>query len=229
MERAEKKRILEALILATPEPVPAARLADILPHGTPARVRELVEELNRDYTQADRAFEIWEVAGGYQMRTRPEYARYVQQLHTLRPLRLSSAALETLAVVAYRQPLTRAEVEHVRGVDVGATLRGLVERKLVRIAGHRELPGRPMLYATTRRFLEVFGLGSLDELPSLRDLEELGGDDMLRALAGGSPGPAAQGGDEAEPEDPEDEPAGAPGDDDADLDAQGPPPPADVH
>ncbi len=190
MEPVEKKRIVEALILAAPEPITAAKLAEIVPRATPAKVRELIESLNKDYASQDRAFEIWEVAGGYQLRTRPELARYVQQLHAMRPTRLSTAALETLAVVAYRQPLTRAEIEHVRGVDVGATVRGLVERKLVRIAGHREVPGRPMLYATGKRFLEVFGLKSLEDLPTLRDLEELGGDEMLAALAGGSEGAA---------------------------------------
>jgi segregation and condensation protein B len=190
MEPVEKKRIVEALILAAPEPITAAKLAEIVPRATPAKIRELIESLNKDYSSQDRAFEIWEVAGGYQLRTRPELARYVQQLHAMRPTRLSTAALETLAVVAYRQPLTRAEIEHVRGVDVGATVRGLVERKLVRIAGHREVPGRPMLYATGKRFLEVFGLKSLEDLPTLRDLEELGGDEMLAALAGGSEGAA---------------------------------------
>jgi len=199
MEHSETKRILEALILAAPEPIPAARLAEIVPRATPTRVRELVAELNAGYREQDRAFEIWEVAGGYQIRTRPELSHYVQQLHDLRPARLSQPALETLAVVAYRQPLTRAEIERVRGVDVGATLRSLVERKLVRIAGHREVPGRPMLYATTKRFLEVFSLGSLQDLPTLRDLEELGGDGMLAVLApppaqregAGEPAPAA--------------------------------------
>jgi len=229
VERDEKKRVLEALILAAPEPVPAARLGDILPHASAREVRALVEELNREYTEQDRAFEIWEVAGGYQVRTRPEYAGYLQQLHTLRPVRLSAAALETLAVVAYRQPVTRAEVEHVRGVDAGATLRSLVERKLVRIAGHREVPGRPMLYATTRRFLEVFGLKGLEDLPTLRDLEELGGDEMLAALAAGSPGPGAA---------PEEEEAGASEGPDADpegaaasdaLDPDAPRGPAGLH
>lgn len=169
-------------MLAAPEPLTPQRIADILPRGTPARARELVEELGREYDAQDRAFEIWEVSGGYQLRTRADYARWVQQLHALRPARLSTAALETLAVIAYRQPLTRAEVEQVRGVDVGATLRSLVERKLVRIAGHREVPGRPMLYATSRRFLEVFGLQDLKELPTLRDLEELAADPSLAGL-----------------------------------------------
>jgi segregation and condensation protein B len=183
MERSAEKRIVEALILAAPEPVSAARIAEIVPLAGPAEARALVEELNADYAHDDRAFEIWEVAGGYQIRTRPELAPWVQQLHGLRPVRLSPASLETLALVAYRQPLTRAEIEHVRGVDVGATLRSLVERKLVRIAGHREVPGRPMLYATTKRFLEIFGLGSLEDLPTLRDLQELGGDALAAGLA----------------------------------------------
>ena len=97
----------------------------------------------------------------------------MQRLEHERPARLSRAALETLAVVAYRQPVTRAEIEHVRGVDCGPVLRSLLERHLVRIAGHREVPGRPMLYGTTRRFLEIFGLASLEDLPTLRDVEEL--------------------------------------------------------
>jgi segregation and condensation protein B len=172
-EQDPKRRLTEALILASPEPLPAKRLADLLPRCSPERARELVAELNAEYAAQGRAFEICEVAGGFQMRTLPEFSPYVQQLQSSRPLRLSSAALETLAVVAYRQPVTRAEVEFVRGVDVGAVLRSLLERKLVRIAGHREVPGRPMLYATTRRFLEVFGLASLGDLPTLREIREL--------------------------------------------------------
>ena len=107
------------------------------------------------------------------MRSLPEFAPYLRQIQKTRPLRLSQAALETLAIVAYRQPVTRAEVEHVRGVDCGPVLRSLLERHLLRLAGHREVPGRPMLYGTTRRFLEVFGLAGIEDLPSLRDVEEL--------------------------------------------------------
>jgi segregation and condensation protein B len=147
-------------------------------------IAELVNELNAFYEEQERGFEIWEVAGGYQLRTRPDLASYVQQMHEQRPARLSRAALETLAIVAYRQPVTRAEVEYVRGVDVGPILRGLVERKLVRIAGHRDVPGRPILYATTRRFLEVFGLEHLRDLPTLRDLEELMGEEGLAVAEG---------------------------------------------
>jgi segregation and condensation protein B len=177
VEQAEKRRIVEALVLAAPEPIPAARIAGIVPRCKPAQVTELIGELNAEYVKQGRSFEICEVAGGYQMRTLPQYAPYLQQTLKERPLRLSQAALETLAVVAYRQPVTRAEVEHVRGVDAGAVLRSLIERKLVRIAGHREVPGRPMLYGTTRRFLEVFELEKLEDLPTLRDLRELAPED----------------------------------------------------
>ncbi|MCG8592653.1 MAG: SMC-Scp complex subunit ScpB [Proteobacteria bacterium] len=173
MERSEQRRVVEALVLAAPEPISPARLAEIVPDASTAVVRELVQELNAGYEEHDHAFEIWEVAGGYQIRTRAEFSGYLQQLQKQRPLRLSRAALETLAIVAYKQPATRAEIEQVRGVDVGAVVKSLLDRQLVRIVGQREVPGRPLIYGTTRRFLEVFGLDSLKELPALRDLEAL--------------------------------------------------------
>jgi segregation and condensation protein B len=166
-----------------------------------------VAELGREYEELGRAFEIWEVAGGYQLRTRPEYASYLRLLHRERPLRLSRAALETLAVVAYRQPVTRAEVEAVRGVEADAVIRSLLERQLVRVAGHREVPGRPMLYATTKRFLEVFGLGELDDLPTLREMEELLPPPQLEAA---SPPPSLRAAPELADEEPEDEPGAEP-------------------
>ncbi|MEE2674851.1 MAG: SMC-Scp complex subunit ScpB [Myxococcota bacterium] len=173
MDRAEQLRIIEALILASPEPVQAARLAEIVPGCSAGDTQDLVNELNTEYQKQDRSFEIWEVAGGYQIRTRAEFSGYLQQLQKQRPLRLSRAALDTLSIVAYKQPVTRAEIEDIRGVDAGAVLKGLLDRKLLRIVGHREVPGRPMLYGTTRRFLEVFGLQSLEGMPSLRELKEL--------------------------------------------------------
>jgi len=173
MKEAEQRSVAEALILASPEPIPLTRLAKLIPRCTPARARALVDSLNADYAKHQRAFQICEVAGGIQLRTHSEFSSYLQQLQKTRPLRLSGAALETLSIVAYRQPATRAEVEHVRGVDAGPILRGLLEKKLVKIVGHREVPGRPMLYATTKRFLEVFGLADLEDLPTLRDVEEL--------------------------------------------------------
>jgi segregation and condensation protein B len=108
------------------------------------------------------------------MRSLPEFAPYLRQIQKTRPLRLSQAALETLAIIAYRQPVARAELEQVRGVDVGGVLHSLLERDLIRVAGHREVPGRPMVYGTSRRFLEVFGLAKLGDLPALREVAELG-------------------------------------------------------
>jgi segregation and condensation protein B len=143
MDQAEKRRIVEALILGSAVPISATRLAELIPYCKPAKAQELVEELNTEYIKHGRAFEICTVAGGYQLRSLPEFAPYLQQILKSRPLRLSPAALETLAIVAYRQPVTRAEVEQIRGVDAGPVLRGLIERKLVRIAGHRDVPALP--------------------------------------------------------------------------------------
>jgi segregation and condensation protein B len=194
VEADEQKRIVEALLLAAREPLPAAQIAKLVPGLGAAAVRPLLEGLRAEYDRDGRGFALCEVAGGYQLRTRPELGTYVQQLEHERPARLSRAALETLAVVAYRQPVTRAEVEHVRGVDCGPVLRSLLERHLLRLAGHREVPGRPMLYGTTRRFLEVFGLASLEDLPTLRDVEEL-----ARAAAAASGEGALAGAPAAEP------------------------------
>jgi segregation and condensation protein B len=201
MDRESQKRIVEALVLGAPEPVSAQKIADIVPGLEPEDARALLAELGREYEEQGRAFEIWEVAGGYQLRTRPEYASYLRLLHRERPLRLSRAALETLAVVAYRQPVTRAEIEAVRGVEADAVLKSLLDRHLVRIAGHREVPGRPMLYGTTRRFLEVFGLTRLDDLPTLREMEELlapRADEPTPPPPGAAPDPDAELGVEAE-------------------------------
>ena len=173
MEANEKRRIVEALILSSAEPISAARIAEIIPYCNEGQAKDLVNELNTEYNEQDRSFEIWEVAGGFQIRTRAEFSGYLQKLQKERALRLSQAALETLAIIAYRQPTTRAEIEDVRGVDAGATVKSLLERHLIRIAGQREVPGRPMVYATTRRFLEVFGLERLKDLPTLRELDEL--------------------------------------------------------
>ena len=194
MDRNEQRRIIEALVLAAPEAISSSRLAEIVPGCKPGDVKDLLNELNTEYSEQDRAFEIWEVAGGYQIRTRAEFSGYLQQLQKQRPLRLSRAALDTLSIVAYKQPVTRAEVDDIRGVDTGAVLKGLLDRRLIRIAGQREVPGRPMLYGTTRRFLEVFGLDSLKELPSLRELRDLAQEKGVE-LPGGDP---VEGGDEIE-------------------------------
>jgi len=197
MEPQDRRRILEALLLSSSEPVTAARLGRVVPESSAREVREDVGALNEIYAAEGRGFRIEEVSGGYQLRTLPELASFVQQLEPVPPLRMSRASLETLAIIAYKQPVTRAEIEHVRGVDAGPLLRGLLERRLARIAGHREVPGRPILYATTPRFLEVFGLAGLSDLPTLREIEELlrdrlpDGDDVADPTAAKDGGAAA--------------------------------------
>jgi segregation and condensation protein B len=214
LEREEQKRIVEALILAAREPIGAVRLGQVVPGLNAAGARSIVAELREDYEREQRGFELVEVAGGYRVRTRPELADLVSRLDLERPARLSRAALETLAVVAYRQPVTRGEIEQVRGVDCGPVVRNLLERHLLRLAGHREVPGRPMLYGTTRRFLELFGLGSLEDLPSLRDLDEL----VRAAAAAGNV--EVESGAEAEPEAEASAEAAAEGDADEEEEAE---------
>jgi len=192
VERDQQRRIVEAIILSSPEPISAARIAEVLPRCNPSQVRTIVRDLNEEYVERHSAFEIWEVAGGFQMRSLPEFAPYLRQIQKTRPLRLSQAALETLAIIAYRQPVTRAELEQVRGVDAGAVLRSLLERDLIRVAGHREVPGRPIVYATARRFLEVFGLMKLADLPALREVADLGAGEDEEPVASDAAAPEAE-------------------------------------
>jgi len=172
-EQRQQRQLVEGLIFASPEPVTAKRIANLVPGCDTKGVHAHVATLNELYETEGRAFRVVKIAGGYQLRTIEALAPALRALRPTPPLRLSKAALETLAIVAYRQPITRAEVEHIRGVDAGPVVRNLLERELVRIAGHREVPGRPILYATTKRFLEVLGLNTLGDLPTLREIDEL--------------------------------------------------------
>jgi segregation and condensation protein B len=226
MDKDQKRRVVEGIVVASPDPIAPSRIAELIPRCNPSQVRGFVKELNEEYAEQRRAFEIWEVAGGFQLRTLPEFSPYLRQIQKTRPLRLSPAALETLSVIAYRQPVTRAEVEHVRGVDAGPVVRSLLERGLIRIAGHREVPGRPMVYATTRRFLEVFGLGKLGDLPALRDLAELDFDEETGSVKMLTPEEVAELAEstEAEPEVGGEE-AGAEGDDAGEPEVATAPPP----
>jgi segregation and condensation protein B len=171
---ATSKQVLEALLFAAEEPLSPRRLAEMIEDATPSLVADLVRELNADYLRESRAFHVQEVAGGYRLLTRPELAGWVAELRASGSApRLSQAALETLSIVAYKQPVTRAELESIRGVTVEGVLKTLVERELVRIAGREEGLGRPLLYGTTDHFLEYFGLPSLDALPRPDELEIL--------------------------------------------------------
>ena len=171
---ATPKQVLEALLFAAEEPLSAGRLSAMIEETSPAMIADLVRELNGDYLRESRAFQVQEVAGGFRLVTRPEYAAWVRELRAAGASpRLSQAALETLSIVAYKQPVTRAELESIRGVTVEGVLKTLVERELVRIVGREEGLGRPLLYGTTDHFLEYFGLPSLDALPRPDELEIL--------------------------------------------------------
>lgn len=174
--------LIEALLFAADEPLSTRRLAALVDDATPAQVEGAVQQLNADYLREKRAFHVREIAGGWQMVTRPEFAPYVSRLFASSSTpRLSQAALETLAIVAYKQPATRAELEAIRGVTVDGVLRTLVERDLVRVAGRAEGIGRPLLYGTSDHFLEYFGLTGLDALPRPEELEILFADRERRA------------------------------------------------
>lgn len=164
--REQVKRVIEALLFSTARPVTASRLAELSGAEDGNQARRIVGELRDEYEAAGRAFAVEELAGGFQLLTRPEFAPYVTSLHGRQQQEsLSKAALETLAIVAYRQPITRAQVEDIRGVQCGHILRSLVEKRLIRVTGKSEELGRPLLYGTTRQFLAVFGLKSLKDLP----------------------------------------------------------------
>ena len=172
MERHELKPIVENLLLASDRPVTPEHLAQTFLDGTDkATLRAVLEELQEDY--AGRALQIVEVADGFQLCTRPEYAEWVRKFLKLdKTFRLSQPALDTLSIIAYKQPITRVEVDEIRGVDSSGVFRTLLEKKIVAAAGRKDVPGRPMLYRTTRKFLEYFGLRDLSELPTLEDFGE---------------------------------------------------------
>ena len=165
------RQVVEALLFATDSPLPAGKIAQILEQGTSRHVRGFIKQLNEEYEQQGRAFRIDEVAGGYQMLTLPTMQPWlVKLLRARQESRLSPTQMETLAVVAYKQPVLRADVEVVRGVACGDVINRLREIGLVKIVGRAEDVGRPLLYGTTKKFLRVFGLGSLDDLPRVEEL-----------------------------------------------------------
>jgi segregation and condensation protein B len=164
---------VEALIFASEVPLSADKIMDIVGMADREEIVGVLQSIERDFADRNGGFYLLEVAGGYQFRTRADMASWIRKLRGVKPPGLSQAALETLAVVAYRQPVTRQEIEKVRGVDVSGPLRGLLEKKLVRMLGRKNVPGKPIIYGTTKRFLEVFSLNDLSELPTLREFQEL--------------------------------------------------------
>jgi segregation and condensation protein B len=178
--------ILESVLFACAEPITLSRLADVVAGPSRAELRAALAALTEQAERERRGLRLVEVAGGYQFRTAPEHAEWVRRLFQQRPWRLTRATLETLAIVAYKQPMTRAEIEIIRGVDVDSVLASLLGRKLIKIIGRKEVIGRPLLYGTTRQFLEVFGLRDLAALPGLAEVAGAMPESVGAGAAGGA-------------------------------------------
>ena len=164
--------VVEAVLFASDEPLSEARLADIVETGV-RQIRQHIKNLNDKYQANNNAFRIEQIAGGYQMLTLSPYNHWLKRLLRVRSdSKLSPAALETLAIIAYKQPVMRADIEAIRGVAAGEIIRALCYKGLVKIVGRAEVLGRPMLYGTTRKFLEIFGLNSLKDLPKIEELKK---------------------------------------------------------
>ena len=167
------KAIIEALIYVSEMPLSAIRIKEILGDYEKSQILEVIRELEKEYEDRQSGLILQEIAGGFQFRTRPDLSSWIKKMKNVKPTALSQPALETLAIIAYRQPVVKADIERMRGVDVSGPLKGLLEKKFVKMAGRKDVPGKPILYGTTKRFLEVFNLNSLSGLPSLRELKEL--------------------------------------------------------
>lgn len=168
------KNIIESLLLVAGEPLTIDRIQNILMQSQRKEIQNALAALSAEYEDRKGGFFLRQVAGGYQFRTRPEYREWIKRLVQPKPTRLSKAALETLAIIAYKQPIIRSDIEHIRGVSCGGILRMLLERKLIRVLGRKEIPGRPLIYATTKQFLELFDLKDLKDLPTPEEITTLG-------------------------------------------------------
>ncbi|PIE71975.1 MAG: SMC-Scp complex subunit ScpB [Deltaproteobacteria bacterium] len=168
------RQILEGLLFSASEPLSIKRLEKLLPEFSAADIQRGIKELSDYYDAQASALFLAPVSGGYQIRTRAHLSNFLERLHTPVPARLSKAALETLAIIAYKQPVIRNEVEHIRGVDCGSLIRLLLEKKLIAIAGRKALPGRPLIYRTTPFFLSFFGLSRIEDLPAPEEIASLG-------------------------------------------------------
>ncbi len=168
------KNIIESLLFVSETPLTIDRIRRILSFADSKEIRNALNTLSDEYERRKGGFLLRQIAGGYQFRTRAEHSKWIRRLVQPNPVRLSKAALETLAIIAYKQPVIRSDIEHIRGVDSGGIIRTLLERKFIRILGRKEIPGRPLIYATTKQFLEVFDLKDLRDLPTPKEIESLG-------------------------------------------------------
>jgi segregation and condensation protein B len=171
------KLIIEALLFASDKPLAIKEIHGVLPDVKSVEIAGALRVLKYEYEAMGRSFALHEVGGGFQFRSRPEYGAYILKMLQASPARLSRATMETLAIIAYKQTVLRQEIERLRGVDVGGILKTLLEKGLVKIMGRKNLPGRPLVYGTTRKFLEVFDLKDIESLPKVKELKALGSEE----------------------------------------------------
>jgi len=182
MNLSEEIQIVEALLFASPEPLTQTRI-NLIFETDPPKLDNAVKELNRHYEKANRSFRIKRIAGGFQLTTLPEFDIWIKRmLDKSGKLALSTAALETLAIIAYKQPISRFNVESIRGVDCSGVIKTLLSKSLIWIKGRDEGPGRPLLYATTDKFLENFGVNRISDLPKLKEIAELNDGDAVERM-----------------------------------------------
>ncbi len=173
MEREEVKSVLESLLFVADGPLTVQRIAEVVDGVDKETLQELLREIQSELEAPSRGLQLVEVAGGYQLRTAKVNADWVKKFLGGRPARMGRATLETLAIIAYRQPITKAEMEAIRGVDVDGVITTLLERNLIRAVARKDVPGRPFLYGTTAEFLQMFNLKDLTELPTLKETDEI--------------------------------------------------------
>ncbi len=192
MDDFEIKPILESLFFVSDSPIRLETLVEILPESNIEVILEGIRQIQAEYEDRSKGIELTEIAGGYQFRTKPIWAGWVNRLKKTKAVKLSQAALETLAIVAYRQPIIRPVIEEIRGVDSGSVLHTLLEKGLIKILGRKDLPGRPIVYGTTKAFLELFSLNTLSDLPTLKEIqpspapEEIPREGILESETGGA-------------------------------------------
>ena len=191
MDDFEIKPILESLLFVSDSPIRLETLVEILPESNKEAILEGIRQIQEEYEDPSKGIGLTEIAGGYQFRTKPSWAGWVSRLKKVKAVKLSQAALETLAIVAYRQPIIRPAIEEIRGVDSGSVLHTLLEKGLIKMMGRKDLPGRPIVYGTSKGFLELFGLNALSDLPTLKEIqpppapEEISKEEMLETEAVG--------------------------------------------
>ena len=178
------KLIIEALLFASDKPLSIRDIRSCLPDVKMSNIKSALKVLKYEYEAIGRSFGLKEVANGYQLRSHSEYGPYILKMFQTSPDRLSRAAMETLAIIAYKQPILRQQIERFRGVDVGGILRTLLEKDLARIMGRENLPGRPLIYGTTKKFLEVFDLKDIESLPKLKEIKAFGAEEYETASTG---------------------------------------------